>query len=120
MSSNIIPDSPATWPSSNPELPPDLDLEIYPIIAQHFYGLQSHDGATANRTILDLGFQRDVERLHRLGPRPSCELLREIGDRYDCTAFIEERLRVYAKLDPEILAAIGGDVFPSTPIREVG
>ena len=43
MSSTIAADSTATWRSSNPELPPDLDPEIYPIIAQHFYGLDLRD-----------------------------------------------------------------------------
>ncbi len=106
--------------ATEPDIPPDLDPEIYPIIARHFFGLQPHDQAEPDRTILDLAFQRDVERLHQLGPRPQCELLREIGNRYGCAAFIEERLKVYAELDPEIVAALGGDVFPPTPIREVG
>ncbi len=39
MPSTILPDSPATWPSSNPELPPDLDPETHRIIAMHFYGV---------------------------------------------------------------------------------
>ncbi len=92
MSSTIAPDSPATWPSSDLELPPDLNLKIHRIIAQHFYGVDPHDQAEPDRTILGLAFQRDVERL-----------------------------KVYAELDPKIIvAALGGDVFPSAPIREVG
>ncbi len=39
MSSTIAPDSPATGLESRPDLPPDLDPEIYPIIARHFYGV---------------------------------------------------------------------------------
>ncbi len=39
MPSTIAPDSTATGANSDPELPPDLDLETHPIIATHFYGL---------------------------------------------------------------------------------
>ena len=39
MPSTILPDSTATRPSSNPELPPDLDPETHRIIAMHFYGV---------------------------------------------------------------------------------
>ena len=120
MPSTISHDSTTSWPSSNPELPPSLDPETHRIIAQHFYGVDPHDQAEPDRTILNLAFQHDVERLHRLGPRPQYELLREIERRYGCARFIRERVKRYAELDPEIVAALGGDVFPSTPIREVG
>ncbi len=39
MPFTIAPDSTATGANSDPELPPDLDPEIYPIIARHFYGV---------------------------------------------------------------------------------
>ena len=106
--------------NSDDTLPPDLDPEIHPIIATHIYGVGPHGRGKPGRAILDLAFQRAVERLHQLGPRSQCELLREIGDRYGCRAFIEERLKRYAELDPEIVAALGGDVFPPAPIRQVG
>ncbi len=39
MSLTTTPDSPATGPSSDPALPPDLDPETHRIIATHFYGV---------------------------------------------------------------------------------
>ena len=117
MSLTTTCDSPATWPSSNPELPPDLNLKIHRIIAQHFYGVDPHDQAEPDRTILDLAFQRDVERLHQLGPRPQCELLREIGNRYGCAAFIEERLN----LEPaDFEVKIGGERVRVESVQWIG
>jgi hypothetical protein len=39
MSSNIVPDSPATGPESDPDPPPDLDPKTHRIIAQHYFGV---------------------------------------------------------------------------------
>ncbi len=47
----------------------------------------------------DLRFQRDIERLYKLGPRALGELLAEI--------------------DPKHLAALDADHFPRPPIYEV-
>ncbi len=43
MSSNIVPDSPATGPESDPDPPPDLDPETHRIIATHFFGIELRD-----------------------------------------------------------------------------
>jgi hypothetical protein len=47
-------------------------------------------------------------RLHALGPRLACELLREIT----AGANLFDRLERYATLDPDIVCALGGDVLP--------
>src|SRR5262245_35680580 len=53
-------------------------------------------------------FQHLVGHLHRLGPRPLSEFLKEIeagGDLYQC-------LEVYGRLPVEFVHALGGDVLP--------
>jgi hypothetical protein len=61
----------------------------------------------------DLRFRRDVERVHRLGPRVLAELLGELGGKYLIGTPIEALVREYAKLDLGTLCALGGDSFPS-------
>ncbi len=100
-----------------------------PILSLHWFGLepspQANDrqavpgGPIAAEIVADLAFQRDIERLHRLGPRPQYELLREIEQRYGCARFIRERVKAYGELDPELLQALGGDRFPEAPVHEV-
>ena len=112
------------------QIPKGFSPDECPILAKHWYGLQScaqaNDrqpelvGPIAAGIVTDLAFRRDIERLHRLGPRSQYELLREIERRYGCARFIRERVKRYADLDPEIVAALGRDVFPPAPIREVG
>jgi hypothetical protein len=51
--------------------------------------------------------------LHQLGSRPIFELLAEVAQ----GAPLIERLEVYARLDPEIVHALGGDEMPPTIIR---
>lgn len=65
--------------------------------------------------MIDHQFARKVEALHRLGPRAVGCLLQEIANGRD----LDERLAVYARLDPETLAWLGGDRFPPPPIRRV-
>jgi hypothetical protein len=47
--------------------------------------------------------------LHQLGPRSTFELLAEAVQGEP----LLERLEVYARLDPEIVHALGGDEMPS-------
>ena len=67
----------------------------------------------------DLKFHRLVERLHRLGPRAVGELLAEIGEQRSCRTFIDQRVAVYAALDPELVKAFDGDQFPRPPLYAV-
>jgi hypothetical protein len=64
--------------------------------------------------------QRQVEALHRLGPRVVSELLDELGRHYGLQADIERRLGKYARLDPALLRVLGVDRFPPTPLRVMG
>ena len=57
-------------------------------------------------------FERMVEHLHRLGPRPVAELLAEIATATGEPSLIVDRLQAYAGLDPAVLRAVGGDKFP--------
>ena len=63
--------------------------------------------------------QRHIQKLHGLGPRALDELLIEIGTEFGITAFIDQKLERYAKLDPEALEAAGGDIFSPVPIHGV-
>ena len=63
-------------------------------------------------TLAELRFQRHVEYLHRLGPSAVGELIAEIGEVRSVRSLIDRKLADYARLDPEILRALGGDRFP--------
>jgi hypothetical protein len=54
-----------------------------------------------------------TSRLHRLGPRPTYEFLAEVVQ----GAPLIERFERYAKLDPEMVHALGADTLPPTIIR---
>ncbi len=69
--------------------------------------------------VADLKFRRDVERILALGPRPIIELLIEIGEQRLCRTYVEQRVQRYSEIDPEHLAALGGDKFPRPPLYEV-
>ena len=53
-----------------------------------------------------------AKRLHDLGPRPLYEFLREVASGSDPI----DRLEIYARLDPAIVRALGGDQFPTPAI----
>ncbi len=67
----------------------------------------------------DSRLARDVERILALGPRPIIELLIEIGEQRLCRTYVEQRVQRYSEIDPEHLAALGGDRFPRPPLYEV-
>jgi hypothetical protein len=69
----------------------------------------------------DTRFERNVGRLHAMGPRALAEFLAELGaDSYRMTA-IESALERYGRLDPDIVRGLGGDHFPPRPsLRVVG
>ena len=69
--------------------------------------------------LADFRLARDVERILALGPRPIVELLIEIGEQRLCRTYLERRIRRYSEIDPEHLAALGGDAFPRPPLYEV-
>jgi hypothetical protein len=57
-------------------------------------------------------FRRDIERLHKLGPRAYGAMLSELGARHLLRTEIEELVRRYARIGPATLAAAGGDRWP--------
>ncbi len=60
--------------ATNPTIPPGFDPDSHPIIAVHFFGLNPANGTAHARDL-----RRDVQRLHRLGPRVPREFLPEVG-----------------------------------------
>ncbi len=56
--------------------------------------------------VADLQFYRDVVRLYRLGPRAVYELLVETGEQRLCRTYLEQRVQLYAEIDPDHLAAL--------------
>jgi hypothetical protein len=72
---------------------------------------------TAPTDLRELRFRRDVERLHRLGPRALHALLAELGARRLIRAEVEALVANYvARLDDEMVRAAGGDRFPPRPV----
>jgi len=64
--------------------------------------------------------QRHVEQVHRLGARVIFELLNELDRVHGLGDDLDRRLERYARLDPDLLAALGADRFPAAPLRIVG
>ncbi len=95
----------------------DFDAAAHPIIARHFFGFEPIRLASdiAADLAADLKRQRQVEHLHRLGPRAVGELLRGVADGQDLDCALE----AYEPLTPDLLKALGGDRFPPLPIHEV-
>ena len=69
--------------------------------------------------VADLRRRRQVERLHRLGPRAVGELLAEISAERSIGTAIDRKLATYAELELEAIEAAGGEKFWPVPLREV-
>ena len=63
--------------------------------------------------------ERMIERVHLLGPRPLSELLAEIVRATGQPAVIADHVEAYARLDPEIVRALGADSFAPMPLGVV-
>jgi hypothetical protein len=63
--------------------------------------------------------QHLARRIHALGPRVLYELFAELDRYHDLGADLDRRLEHYAALDPDLLAAVGGDRFPPPPMRAI-
>jgi hypothetical protein len=108
--------------SATESVPADLDPAAYPIIARHFFGVESSRLVCplAAEVVADLRRRRHVQQVHRLGDRVFGELLAELGAERGITTIIDQKLERYAELESEVLQAAGGDEFWPTPVREVG
>ncbi len=76
-------------------------------------------GAIAAEVVADLRFRRQVQRLHRLGDRVLGEYLAELGADRGVQTPIDQKLDVYAELEPETLKVTDGGDFWPTPLHEV-
>ena len=87
-----------------------FDPAAHPIIARHFFGVEPFRqiGDVAAVLVADLKRQRQVARLHSLGPRPVLEALVEV----EAGADLDRVLADYTRLDLEVVIALGGDKFP--------
>ena len=72
-------------------------------------------GEVASGLTVNLRRQRQIEHVHRLGPRAVGELLYEVAKGED----LDRALEPYQRLTPNLLKAVGGDRFPPAPIHEV-
>ncbi len=66
-----------------------------------------------------LHFRRQVERLHRLGPRATAELLAELGAERGIQTVIDRKVDTYAEINPDAIEAAGGNDFWQPPLHEV-
>ena len=64
-------------------------------------------------------FERMVARVHALGVRPLAEMLAEIAIATGKLDLIADHVEAYARLDPEIVRALGADSFPPMPLGVV-
>ena len=92
--------------------PPDFDPQACPILAEHYFGIVPPH-------IRDLRFRRNCERLHRLGPRAMFEYLVDVGAARNILTFLENRIADFANLDPDVLAALGADKLPPSPLHRL-
>ena len=64
-------------------------------------------------------FERQIMRVHALGPRPLAELLDELATATGGPGLIADHVEAYAGLDPEIVRYIGANRFPPMPLEVV-
>ena len=93
---------------------PGIARALYPIKEAEVILSTSH--AQAQRR---LRRQRHVEKLHRLGARVLFELVDELDRHHGLGDDLDRRLEAYAGLDAELIAVVGGDRFPASPVRGV-
>ncbi len=92
------------------ELQVGFNPAAHPIIARHFFGVEPFRpiGEVTNNVVIDLKRQRQAAHLLSLGPRPVLEALIEVA----AGAELDTVLADYARLDREVVIALGGDKFP--------
>ena len=90
------------------------------ITADHFSRRRRSRSKPLDGPLSDLRRDRLVLHLHRLGPRPVSELLKELlGTDAELQADALFLLEKYGALDPEIVRALDADSFPTAifPVR---
>ena len=101
--------------------PVNFDPATHPILAAHWFEdeLFRPIGSIAAAVVANPLFQRQVERLHQIGARAVGELLAELGVELGVQTLINKKLATYAKLDPKVVEAAGGDRFWPAPLHEI-
>ena len=69
--------------------------------------------------IADVRFQRNIERLHKMGARAVGEFLAEIGAERSIQTIIDTKLSRYAGIGDTALSITGGDRFSANPLHRV-
>ena len=96
--------------------PAVFDPAAHPILATHWFGIEPiHQTNNTADMAARHKRQRQIEHLHRLGPRAVEELIREVAAGKD----VDTALAAYQRLTPGLLKALGGDRFPPLPMYEV-
>ena len=93
-------------------------------VSLKFGGFSSQHNRTANEIqhqprFDGQRFERQIERLHPLGPRVLAEMLAEIARDTGRPDIVVDRVEEYTQLDPADLRAVGGDRFPAMPLGVV-
>ena len=65
------------------------------------------------------GLPRAFRHLHRLGPRSVACCFAELLDRLGADPAMLDLVLRWQRLDPEVIAALGGDDFPPVRLRVV-
>ncbi len=101
--------------------PANFDLAAHPIIARHFFGVEPFrpSNEAAAEIVADLRFRRQAQRLHRLGDRVLGEFLAELGAERGIQTLINQKLAMYAELDPKVIEAVEAAGFWPAPLNEV-
>jgi hypothetical protein len=68
---------------------------------------------------LDPRFRQLTDRLWRLGPRPTGELILEIAAAHGFEAEVLDRLERFARIDPALVAGVDARDWPPLPSSEV-
>ena len=90
-------------------------IRNYLILARHWPDFPPPEPPHAR----DRRLQRDVELLHRRGPRALLEFLTAVGVERGITIFLEDEISAFADLDPDALAALGARDLPPVPFHVV-
>lgn len=83
------------------------------------HGLGTHP-APQTQYLRRLRRQRQIEAIHRLGPRVLFELVDQLDREYGLGEEFDRLLSRFAEIDPAILRALAGDRFAVAPTRVVG
>ena len=107
----------------NVNLKPAYTSEVALGLSTHFNQPEAINppsfGAACATLAADPQYRRQVNNLHRQGPRPVGELLAELGFEHGIKAEIDAKLSRYARVSDLALDLTGARQFPPVPIHQV-